>query len=130
ATNNANVPVDDIPAISAWNVNNHLGANVIAHGEQVVLLLRGELLRRYPNAIISAVQAKAGPNNTRVLTTTELFPIFRGTIDPDMVFFGFALSSTAATTGAGWYFVLAEHPTEPRFGFEPATTKTPLTTWN
>jgi hypothetical protein len=130
ATSNAGAAVDDIHAISTWNVTSHLGSNSIAHGEQAVLLLRGELLRRYPNAIISAVQAQPGPNNTRTLTTTELFPIFRGSIDPDMVFFGFALSSAAATAGAGWYFVLAEHPTEPRFGFEPATTQATLTTWN
>jgi hypothetical protein len=122
-------PSDDIVPIATWNAALHLGGNATAHGEQVVLLLRGELLRRYPSTIVSAVQA-AGPPNARTLTTTEIFPIFQGTIDPDMVFFGFALSVAAATAGSGWYFVLAEHPTEPRFGFEPIVKPGPLTTWN
>jgi len=99
-------------------------------GEQVVLLLRGELLRRYPNTVISAVQAQVGSNNVRTLSATELFPVFSGAIAPDMVFFGFALTEAVATAGAGWYFVLAEHPTEPRFGFEPAPVTGPLKTWN
>jgi hypothetical protein len=123
---------DDIAPISTWDPSHHLGDNATVHGEQVVLLLRGELLRRYPNTIISAVQAQVGPNNVRTLSTTELFPVFRGSIDPDMVFFGFALSKATAVAGEGWYFVLAEHPTEPRFGFEPLPSGTPgtLTTWN
>jgi hypothetical protein len=121
---------DDIPAIASWDPSHHLGDNATAHGEQVVLLLRGELLRRYPNSIISAVQAQLGPSGVRTLGTTELFPLFRGSIDPDMVFFGFALGKDTALAGAGWYFVLAEHPTEPRFGFEPAAASGALTTWN
>jgi hypothetical protein len=123
---------EDIAPISTWDPSHHLGDNATVHGEQVVLLLRGELLRRYPNTIISAVEAKPGPNNMRTLGTTELFPVFRGSIDPDMVFFGFALSTAMATAGEGWYFVLAEHPTEPRFGFEPQAPATPgpLATWN
>jgi hypothetical protein len=124
---------DDIVPIGTWDPSHHLGDNATVQGEQVVLLLRGELLRRYPNTIISAVQAQPGPNNTRTLGTTELFPTFRGSIDPDMVFFGFALSEATAIAGLGYYFVLAEHPTEPRFGFEPpavSSTVGKLTTWN
>lgn len=125
---------DDIPPVAGWDGGAHLGDNATTHGEQVVLLLRGQLLRRYPNAIVSVVEAVAGPtpDSPRTLGTTELFPIFRGAIDPDMVFFGFALSETAAVAGAGWYFVLAEHPTEPRFGLESMAPSGggALTTWN
>jgi hypothetical protein len=71
----------DIPPIANWVASRHLGDNATAHGEQIVLLLRGELLRRYPNTIISAVQAQPGPNNFRTLGTTELFPVFRGAIE-------------------------------------------------
>jgi hypothetical protein len=119
-----------ISMIATWDPSRHLGDNATVHGEQVVLLLRGELLRRYPNAIFSAVQAELAPNNVRVLSTTELYPLFRGTIEPDMVYFGFALSAASALAGQGWYLVLAEHPTEPRFGFEPAMTSGALSTWN
>ena len=57
-------------------------------------------------------------------------PVFRGSIDPDMTFFGFAFTEEQATAGLGYYFVLAEHPSEPRFGFEPAAGTTPLQDWN
>jgi hypothetical protein len=122
--------VDDIAPIASWDRSKHLGDNATVQGEQVVLLLRGELLRRYPNTIISVVQAGPGPNNQRTLTTTELFPVFKGSLDPDLVFFGFNLSQSDATAGDGWYFVLAEHPTEPRFGFERAAGPAVLGTWN
>jgi hypothetical protein len=124
---------DDIAPISEWNTAHHLGDNATVQGEQVVLLLRGELLRRYPNTIISAIEAQPGPNNMRTLGTKELFPVFRGSLGSDMVFFGFALSKATAIAGLGYYFVLAEHPTEPRFGLKllPASgTPGALTTWN
>jgi hypothetical protein len=122
--------LDDIPAVASWDPSRHLGDNANAQGEQVVLLLRGELLRRYPNTIISLVQAGPGPNNLRTLTTRELFPVFKGSMEPDLAFFGFNLSQAAALAGDGWYFVLAEHPTEPRFGLEPGAGPAAPATWN
>jgi hypothetical protein len=110
----------DIPPIASWTLTNQLGANAAPHpvDNPVVLLLRGELLRRYPSAIISAVQATV-INGVRQPGQVELMPMFRGEIEPNMVFFGFPLAANAATQGDGWYFVIAEHPTEPRFGLEP-----------
>jgi hypothetical protein len=121
---------DDIPPIAAWDPSLHLGENANKQGEQVVLLLKGELLRRYPNTIVSVVPAQSNLDGTLNLETGARFPVFQGSIDPDMVFFGFALSKDAAVAGAGWYFVLAEHPTEPRFGFEPSPVSGALATWN
>jgi hypothetical protein len=108
----------DIPPIATWNGANSLGANTDTH--EVVLLIRGELLRRYPNAVITAV------DKLQDLGTSELLPIFRGTIDPDMTFFGFAPD----TAKPGSYFVVSEHPSEPRFGLEPAPPKDGVKTWN
>lgn len=121
---------DDITAIAGWDATKHLGDNATAQGEQVVLLLRGELLRRYPNTTISVVEAGPGPNNQRTLTANELFPVFKGSMEPDLAFFGFNLTQQAAVAGDGWYFVLAEHPTEPRFGLEPEAGPATLSTWN
>ena len=59
-----------------------------------------------------------GANGVLALGGTEIMPVFRGSIDPDMTFFGFAFTKEQATAGLGYYFVLAEHPSEPRFGFE------------
>ena len=121
----------DIPPIAGWPANNHLGATADTNGAQVVLLFRGEVLRRYPNAIISAIPAVMGSDNKRHLATTgEIFPAFRGTIDPDMTFFGFPLSEDQTKAGLGYYFVLAEHPSEPRFGLEPVSKGSTITTWN
>ena len=120
----------DIPPIASWPATNHLGANADTHNAQVVLLVRGKVLQRYPNTIISAVPAVQGANGLRALGTTEFMPVFRGSIDPDMTFFGFAFTEEQATAGLGYYFVLAEHPSEPRFGFEPDAGVTPLQDWN
>lgn len=116
----------DIPPIATWSRTNALGANADAHGAQVVLLIRGQLLRRYPNTIISATKTKDG----HVDDSTELLPVFRGTIDPDMTFFGFPLSAAEAKADP-WYFVLSQHPSEPRFGFEPVPPASgAIQTWN
>ncbi len=120
----------DIPPIASWPATNPLGANADTHNAQVVLLVRGEVLRRYPNTIISAVPAVQGANGLRALGAAEIMPVFRGSIDPDMTFFGFAFTKEQATAGLGYYFVLAAHPGEPRFGFEPSAGATPLQDWN
>jgi hypothetical protein len=105
----------DIPAIASWPANASLGSNADTHAAQAVLLVRGELLRRFPNTVVTAVQA-AGTPAQRQLGTTEITPTFNGTIDPDMAFFGFPFTEATATAGLGYYFILSEHPSEPRFG--------------
>jgi hypothetical protein len=118
----------DIPPIATWNRANPLGANADTHGAQVVLLIRGQLLRRYPNTVISAMRTKMG----HLDDSTERLPVFRGTIDPDVTFFGFALSPAEAAADP-WYFVLSEHPSEPRFGFRAAPAgpaSSTIATWN
>ena len=47
--------------------------------------------------------------------------MFSGRLEPDIAFFGFDLTLARARGGPselGWFFVLAEHPTEPRFGLD------------
>lgn len=129
----------DIPPINTWPLSRALGDNenqtsVVA--DNVVLLVRGELLRRYPNTVIFAGKAKAGDggDNGRVLDETdERFPIFRGTLSPDITFFGFNLSVADAVGGTaasplGFFFVFQEQPTEPRFGLEPQSSD-PVAQW-
>jgi hypothetical protein len=113
----------DIPAIHAWSPSSRLGQNLPpGNAGQLVLLIRGELLRRYPNAIVYAVRAQLAPGQTKpTLTTQEAYPLFRGSLDPDVMFFGFNLLPAAARgtntpTDPGWFFVIQQPPTEPRFG--------------
>jgi hypothetical protein len=118
----------DIPPLAEWGktaLGTHLrGSNA---GGQLVLLVRGELLRRYPTTTIYAVKSKA---DGTLDTATRLAPMFRGFVAPDVVFVGFALTEEAALgtspAGPGWYFAFEEHPGEPRFGLdEEATVDTP-----
>jgi hypothetical protein len=93
-----------------------------------VLLIRGDLLRRYPNAIIYAGRATKGSDGKRILGSEERHPIFGGTLKPDVTFLGFELTesqargSTAKGGDPGWFFVLQEQPAEPRFGLHLAPT--------
>ena len=118
----------DITPIASWTPDSRLGAHG-ARGSavgQMVLLVRGDLLRRYPRAIVYALEGVWSADGTRrELGTTERYPIFRATQSPDITMLGFALTE-AEVRGAdskpaghpGWFFILQEQPTEPRFGMD------------
>ncbi len=97
----------------------------------LVLLLRGDLLRRYPDTMGVAVRAvsehtpSSNPDDVRL-------SVFRGWFDPDVAYFGFPLTSADLDDGAGWFFGLLEPITEPRFGFDETVGRTTLhaQTWN
>jgi hypothetical protein len=113
----------DIPPVSSWSRG--LGKNMTGATADalLVLLIRGELLRRYPGTLVYALAAEWVEGGRRP-GTRELQPLFRGGLDPDLVFVGFTLTVHEARGGdppsgsAGWYFVLQEQPTEPRFGLD------------
>jgi hypothetical protein len=115
----------DIDPINEWN-NTRLGDNTQA-GENLVLLIRGELLRRYPNSVIYAVKAvrQAGQLVLSTLPADEKHPLFRGTMKPDVTFLGFGLSRADVIGDPGWFFVIQQQPTEPRFGMDVADFSTP-----
>ncbi len=110
---------DDLPAQTSDPLGN------------LVLLLRGDLLRRYPRTMAVAVRAatqhkpSADPADLRT-------PVFAGQFDPDVSFFGFPLVSADLTTGEGWFFGLMEPVTEPRFGFDETVGRetASATSWN
>jgi hypothetical protein len=127
------VPADkllDIKQIHTWPTTD-LGANsardVPPSGRHLVLLVRGELLRRYPNTIVYAVKTVRAQGK-RDLGTEERHPLFRGKLEPDVTFFGFDLTvdevrgvDDPQSANQGWYFVLQEQPSEPRFGLDVPT---------
>lgn len=140
----------DIPPIHLWDTRSALGThpnpkNPDAAGA-LVLVVRGELLRRYPTTDIYAIPAvpdpaggarsKGGPKLVPSDDTTlEIHPLFRGTLTPDLTYIGLSLTEQEALTGGkpghGYFFVLQQHPTEPRFGLEdgPPTDDTGPVTW-
>lgn len=128
----------DIPPIDAFDANGHLGDHTADHatGGSLVLLIRAELFRRYPSAVVSAVQAEWNTDGrTRRLGSVRRWPIFRGEIGADVTFFGFDVDDPRglddpAAGRPGWYFVIEEHATEPRFGLEPDASASPDGSWN
>ncbi|WP_341676921.1 hypothetical protein [Niveibacterium sp. SC-1] len=116
-------PRPDITQLHTWG-NRLLGdaANAPAR-ERFVMLLRSELLRRYPGALIYALRARRvdGVRSPSPEAADELMPAFRGSMQPDISFFGFDLSVEDAVADPGWYIVLQEQPTEPRLGLEADT---------
>jgi hypothetical protein len=132
---------EDIAAITEWR-DRKLGDNSPNSSGALVLLIRGELLRRYPNTVIYAVPAvpKDGKLTLSTDTTKERHPLFRGTLKPDVTFIGFKLSDAEAlgeppNDANGWFFVIQQQPTEPRFGMDEADFEKPKSppkpqTWN
>lgn len=121
----------DIPPIHTWG-SRTLGSNRnrsdVVPG-QVIVLVRGQLLLRYPTALVYASEAIwDATKGKRVLgpTDRERHPLFRGTLAPDVTFFGFDLTLEAArgsqdrTQHQGWWFVFQQQPSEPRFGLDVA----------
>lgn len=113
-------PQEFMQPIHTWN--QPLGRNPSAAGnpDQLVLLVRGELFRRYPTAVIYAAKAAGTAANPK-LTSEERYPLFRGTAPPDVAFFGFDLTAAAARGTAsdpGWFFVIQQQPGEPDFGLD------------
>lgn len=105
---------DDIPPIHGWRTG-RLAAQTSDPQGNLVLLVRGELLRRYPNTIVVAMPAITDrqPDRDQVIT-----PIFAGQFDPDVSFFGFPFDDTILEQGQGMFFALMEPVTEPRFGLD------------
>jgi hypothetical protein len=151
----------DIPPLHRWPRSSALGAHDARerpgdNEEEVVLVIRGELLKRYPNAVIYAQRAEWARTGGRIDPSVERHlieigeaeeadpprsklrtPLYEAKIEPDIYFFGFDLTVPEAKgdTGdqpndaAGWFFVLKERPGEPRFGFDEKSAD-PLVVWN
>lgn len=157
---NPDTPTDaeklkDIVKIHTWQSTSDLGshkpdpgpnADVQPGQKQVVLVIRGELLKRYPNTVIYAQKAFDDGEGNNVIhgddpsdpdpTPEEFdrefkFPLFRAEIDPDLRFFGLDLTIEKAKgtipsnnfppdNKRGWFFVIQEVPGEPRFGMDIA----------
>jgi hypothetical protein len=149
----------DIPAIHTWDKSSDLGThnNRGPAGEQLVLVIRGELLKKYPTAVIYAHRAEwrlkgdgtPDPSQERKLVDLDAaeeadpphdkvrMPLFDAKVEPDLYFFGFDLTEEDARGGtgedphddAGWFFVIKERPGDPRFGLDIERTGS-LEVWN
>lgn len=117
----------DIRRIHQWPNTATLGDNgarpTPPSGQHLVVLIRGEVFRRYPHTTVYAVKARR-EQGVRVLGEEELAPVLRGSLLSDAFFFGFELTAQEARGddgGEGWFFVLQEQASEPKFGLDAAT---------
>ena len=142
----------DIKSLHEWPPTNDLGDNDNREEgpepeEELVLVIRGELLKKYPNTIISAQQAawqldendKPDKSKERQLdgSVKPIFPLYEAKVAPDIYFFGFDLKAEQARGDdtvddePGWFFRIEEVPGDARFGFDisrdPATK---INVWN
>ena len=105
----------DITRLAGWR-----GSTLGSHdprsagaAEQAVLLVRGDVLKRYPNTLVYAIQANA--TGAPDWGASRLWPIFSGSLAPDLTFLGFDKSPKDLCKS---YIVLEERLGEPRFGFD------------
>jgi hypothetical protein len=155
----------DIPELHRWAKDTGLGEHDYreAQGDkedELVLVIRGELLKKYPTAVIYAHRAvwertpaneidKTQPRKLSPLSPAQetnpprdlvKTPLYEAKVDPDIYFFGFDLTAEKARGGQivngeedpGWFFVIKERPGEPRFGLDlPQAAPQPVIhTWN
>lgn len=126
----------DIEEIHTWRKT--LGNNGMATNQgMLVLVVRGDLLKKYPNTVIYAQKAAWNGSVTkdRMLdgTTEAIFPTFEAKLDPDIYMLGFKLNEslligaenpTSTTADPGYFFVFQERPGEPRFGLDAQRSST------
>jgi len=140
----------DILPLHRWSLNSdledHDNRETGAAEEEIVVVIRGELLKRYPTAVIYAHRAMwqlkgdGTLDNTKERRFVELTaaeeatpprdkvrtPLYEAKVDPDIYFFGFDLTIEAARGGTGanpdddpgWFIVIKERPGEPRMGLD------------
>ncbi|MEV5410329.1 hypothetical protein AB0K60_16010 [Thermopolyspora sp. NPDC052614] len=125
----------DITEIHTWG-SGPLGAHAARAGpaDRFVLVIRGELVRRFPRVAVFMVKAmlKDGRRVPAPVDATAELPVFSGGLEPDAVFFGFEVSAAEAAGDPGHYVVFQEQPTEPCFGLGAVSGETSdgrYTTW-
>lgn len=118
----------DVNPIHGWKERPLGDPQTAPSGDRFVMLIRSSLLRRYPTAVIYASKAVV-PNVVRKPSKEpqdEKHPVFRGSMQPDVTFFGFDLTvdqvvGTGVGDDQGYFIVIQEQPTEPRFGVDVGT---------
>lgn len=120
----------DVTPINSWErgsaLGNHSPRLPPAAGANLVLVIRAELLRRYPSTVVYAQRATAGLE----LDEERRRPAFTARIAPDVVILGFALTEGDLRTPPGWFFVFEEQPGEPRFGLDVNLVRDSIKEWD
>ncbi|HEY2879468.1 hypothetical protein [Nocardioides sp.] len=96
-----------------------------AGDDPLVLVIKGELIHRYPSLIIQAGHTVL-QDGTRRMAEPAVDPDFRGLLEPDVLVAGFTALTLPVVLAAkddadaAWWFFFSEHVSEPRFGLDDA----------
>ncbi|MAU01155.1 MAG: hypothetical protein CL608_28765 [Anaerolineaceae bacterium] len=141
----------DIPPLDEWSSSSDLGDHDNREAgreveEELVLVIRGELLKKYPNTIVTAQKAawqttdeQIDKSLERVFDTSEapMKPLYEARVAPDIFFFGFDLTAEKARGDdtvddkPGYFFRIEEVPGDARFGFDISREPdTDINVWN
>jgi hypothetical protein len=138
---NSGIPKADIQPILQWKLNSKIGTHANAAGQSsaedpIVIVIRGDLIRKYPNTEIFMVKAgwenKNAGSHKLVLDVNDQSqwinespnlhrPLFSARIDPDYTFLGFnlgVLEVKGNDENPGWFFVLKERAGDTHFGMD------------
>lgn len=123
--------LDDIGDISRWDKPT-LGRNLsgITANALTIILVRGDLIRRYPDAHVYLTQGKWDEDTVIPNIDHLQEPLMQGMLDRRTVFYGFPLStqemhgnrtqrlSDRTPEDAGWFITIEEPSRGPRFGLD------------
>jgi hypothetical protein len=141
----ASTSAEDVLELTGWV--GALGSNAVTGATPLVLVIRSELLHKYPYTLVYAQPAAwDGPpgqgRRTPDLTAAPRLPIFGANLDPDVVLYGFDLDEEQARghlpagpddpvpAAPGWFFVLKERAGQPRFGPQTGAPEQGFRTWD
>ena len=120
----------DIAPIHQWQhaLGKHPAlSNPVGTEQRLVLVIRADLIRKYPNVVVYMHKAKkvtvTDPETgqrvrKRVPGTRINYPAFFAQVQPDIYFVGFNMTVKEARRGQGYYFMIRERPGEVRFGMD------------
>jgi len=112
---------DDVPPLDQWNAA--LGSNATGGaGPRLVVLVRGELARRFPGFMVALNHQQLGGGSWSPTAGTTVDPLFWGSFGEDKRYFGFALTAPEVKQQlASWFVVVYEPPGRVRFGLDIQT---------
>jgi hypothetical protein len=119
----------DIAPIAGWPAPSAVADNVTTAQTSTAILIRGDLVQRYPDVSVSlAPPGRGGAPDV----AAAVAPSFSGLLGADALVVGFAVPTdeVLGVKGPGeHYVVLEERVVAPRFGLD-LTRRGPLTTWS
>ncbi|HWP09927.1 MAG TPA: hypothetical protein VNN72_29495, partial [Polyangiaceae bacterium] len=110
----------DVFPLRLWEKNKGLGLHSPRTAgddtsAMLVLVVRAQLIRKYPNVIVYLQRRDATLNR---LVGEQRHPVFTALLNPDIAFYGFDATVDEIrddTSTSDWYFVLQEQPGDPKF---------------